>query len=76
MGPLAERRRQLLQVLRISGGWLRRQDIARALGQEQLSAEDSMALDQLAEKGHVIQEISDNLAPQGEMVRYRVSQPK
>jgi hypothetical protein len=73
---LTEQQQKLLDLLKANNGWMRRQDIAHAMGQERLSAEDSMALDRLAYDGLVILETSDNLAPGGETVRYRFSQPK
>lgn len=73
---LTDRQQKLLDLLKANGGWMRRQDLARAMGKDQLTPEDSMALDRLADHGLVIVEIADNLAPGGETVRYRFSQPK
>jgi len=73
---LTDRQQQLLDLLKANGGWMQRQDIARRLGKDLLSPEDSMALDRLAYDGLVIQEVSDNSSPGGETVRYRFSQPK
>lgn len=73
---LAKRQQKLLDLLKANGGWMRREDIASELGKDRLALEDSMALDRLAEHGLVVMEIADNLAPGGETVRYRFSQPK
>ncbi|MBI5667617.1 MAG: hypothetical protein HZC41_06380 [Chloroflexi bacterium] len=73
---LTDRQQKLLDLLKANGGWMRQQDLARALGKDRLSLEDATALDRLADHGLVIMEIADDLAPGGETVRYRFSQPK
>ena len=66
----------LLDILSVNGGWMREQEIAHQLGKDMLSPDDFMQLDLLGDAGLLVKEISDDLAPEGEAVRYRVAEPK
>lgn len=73
---LSPHQQAILDILEVNGGWMRRREIAHQLAKETLSLEDVTHLDLLEGAGLVIKEISDDKSPQGEVVRYRVAEPK
>lgn len=73
---LNERQQLLIGKLKASGDWMRRDDLALAIGKPHLSPEDVMTLDELESSGMLVKEIVDGSAPDGEAVRYRYSVPK
>jgi Fe2+ or Zn2+ uptake regulation protein len=73
---LTEHQQQLISALKSQGDWMRLDDLARAIGKAHLSPEDVMTLDELESSGMLVKEISDNLSPEGQTVRYRYSIPK
>lgn len=66
----------LIDTLKANGNWMQRDELAQAIGKMHLSPEDVMALDELESSGMLVKEISDNLSPEGETVRYRYAVPK
>jgi len=73
---LSPQQQTIIDVLGVNGGWMRRQEIAHQLGKKLLSPDDVSQLDLLEDAGLVVKEISDDKAPQGETVRYRIAAPK
>lgn len=73
---LNEHQQLLIGALKTHGDWMRRDELAQAIGKDQLSPEDVMTLDELESSGMLVKEISDNLSPQGQTVRYRYAKPK
>jgi hypothetical protein len=66
----------LLDILGVNGGWMQEQEIAHQMGKDVLLPEDVMQLDLLGDAGLLVKEISDDSAPEGEGVRYRIAEPK
>jgi hypothetical protein len=66
----------LIDALKARGDWTSRDELAQATGKVHLTPEDVMALDQLESSGMLVKEISDNLSPDGQDVRYRYAVPK
>jgi hypothetical protein len=66
----------LLDILGVNGGWMHEQEIAHQMGKDMLAPEDVMQLDLLGDAGLLVKEISDDSAPEGEGVRYRIAEPK
>jgi hypothetical protein len=73
---LSPHQQSLIDILGVNGGWMEQHEIAHQLGKEMLSADDATQLDLLEYSGFVIKEISDATSPQGETVRYRITEPK
>jgi hypothetical protein len=73
---LNEHQLALINPLKQRGDWMVADDLAQALGKDELSPEDFQVLDQLADLGLVVKEVADDTAPEGQDVRYRYSEPK
>jgi hypothetical protein len=73
---LSPHQQALLDILGVNGGWMGRREIAHQMRKDILAPDDVMQLDLLGDAGLVVKEISDNSAPEGETVRYRIAEPK
>lgn len=73
---LSPQQQALLDILGTNGGWMGQDEIAHHMGEDVLKPEDAMQLDLLGDAGLLVKEISDDLGPEGQAVRYRISAPK
>ena len=73
---LNEHQQVFINALKTHGDWMRRDDLAQALGKQHLTPADVMTLDELESSGMLVKEMVNDSAPDGEAVRYRYSAPK